>query len=72
MSGFIQGVDRTQAILFPESVDDYVSEDNPVRVVDLFVDQLDLNVMGFVAIEAKATGRPSYHASILLKLVTVR
>jgi transposase len=68
MSGFIQGVDRTQAILFPESVDDYVSEDNPVRVVDLFVDQLDLNVMGFVAIEAKATGRPSYHASILLKL----
>ncbi len=68
MKRFVQGEDRSQSTLFPERLDDYVGEDNPVRVVDLFVDELDLGGLGFSRVEPLATGRPSYHPSALLKL----
>jgi transposase len=68
MPRFIQGQDRTQAALFPERLDDYVAEDNPVRVVDAFVDELNLTAPRFERVEPKATGRPGYEASTLLKL----
>ena len=64
----ILGHDRSQTLLFPESVDDYVGPDNPVRFIDAFVDRLDLAVAGFVGVEAKATGRPGYAPADLLKL----
>ena len=67
MSGFIEGEDRTQATLFPERIDDYVAEDNPVRVVDVFIDDLDISGLGFRT-EPNATGRPSYHPKMMLKL----
>lgn len=67
MSGFIEGENRQQSTLFPESLDEYVVEDNPVRVVDVFVDSLDLSGMGFET-EAKALGRPRYHPETMLKL----
>jgi transposase len=67
MSGFIEGESRTQATLFPERLDDYIAEDNPVRVIDVFVDSLDLSTLGF-QIEPAYTGRPAYHPSTLLKL----
>ena len=57
MSGFIQGVDRSQETLFPESLDDYIREDNPTRVIDLFVDSLKLIDLGFTTIPSH-TGRP--------------
>jgi len=65
---FIQGQDRSQSSLFPESLEEYIGEDNTVRVVDAYVDELDLLAMGFERVRPKATGRPSYHPSILLKL----
>ena len=68
MTRFVQGIDRAQATLFPESLDEYVSEDNPVRVIDLFVDKLDLGILGFSSLIPKETGRPSYHPTTLLKL----
>jgi transposase len=68
MKRFIDGEDRTQSTLFPESLDDYIAEDNPVRVVDVFVDELDLQALGFDGAEPKSTGRPSYHPAILLKI----
>jgi len=68
MKRFIQGEDRTQATLLPELLDDYVSETNPVRVVDVFVDELDLNKLGFEGVEPASTGRPSYHPATLLKI----
>ena len=68
MKRFIEGVDRNQATLFPDRLDDWVGEDNGVRVVDVYVDGLDLGGMGFSGVEPLATGRPSYHPSILLKL----
>ena len=64
----ISGHDRSQTLLFPESVDDYVGPDNPVRFIDAFVDKLDLAAAGFVAVEPKATGRPGYAPADLLKL----
>ena len=67
MSGFIQGETRSQATLLPELLDDYVSEDNPVRVIDVFVDGLDLSKMGFKTTPAD-TGRPAYHPATMLKL----
>lgn len=67
MKRFIEGDDRRQVTLLPESLDDYIAEDNPVRVVDVFVDQLNLGSLGF-GVEPASTGRPSYHPSILLKL----
>jgi transposase len=68
MKRFIQGEDRTQGILLPELLDDYVADTNPVRVVDVFVDELDLGKLGFQGVEPLATGRPAYHASALLKI----
>ena len=68
MKRFVEGVDRTQSSLLPECVDDYVSEENPVRILEAFVDQLDLREMGFESIDPEATGRPSYHPSIMLKI----
>ena len=67
MSGFIEGEDRTQATLFPERIDDYITEDSPVRVVDVFIDDLDISGLGFRT-EPNATGRPSYHPKMMLKL----
>lgn len=67
MSGFIKGEARTQSTLFPEALDDYIAEDNAVRVVDVFVDELDLAILGFKTLPAE-TGRPSYHPSTMLKL----
>jgi len=68
MKRFIQSTDRTQVTLFPEQLEDYVSEDNPVRIVDAFVEQLDLGKLGFVGIVPMKTGRPAYHPAVLLKL----
>src|ERR671921_51968 len=68
MRRFVEGVDRSQTTLFPESLDDWVDENNPVRVIDAFVDALDLRALGFGRVVPEATGRPSYHPAILLKL----
>jgi transposase len=67
MSGFIEGENRNQGTLFPERLDDYVAEDNPVRVIDVFIDDLDVSGLGFKA-EPAATGRPGYHPKMMLKL----
>ena len=67
MSGFIEGESRGQTTLLPESLDDYVAEENPVRVIDVFVDGLDLSHLGFKTIPAE-TGRPAYHPATMLKL----
>ena len=67
MSGFIEGEDRFQATLFPERLDDYVAEDSAVRVIDVFIDDLDISGLGFKT-EANDTGRPAYHPSTMLKL----
>jgi transposase len=68
MPRFIEGEDRTQATLFPERLDDYIAEDNPVRLVEAFVDGLDLKALGFKRVEPRATGHPAYHPSTLLKI----
>ncbi len=68
MKRFIEGADRSQSTLFPERLEDWIGEDNPVRVVDVFVDELDLGDLGFCRVVPLWTGRPSYHPSILLKL----
>jgi transposase len=68
MKRFVEGVGRGQSTLFPASLDDYVSEDNPVRVVDVFVDNLNLDKLGFVGVQPLETGRPSYHPGMMLKL----
>ncbi|MCP4304385.1 MAG: IS1182 family transposase, partial [bacterium] len=68
MKRFVEGTDRTQATLFPECLEDWIGEDNPVRVIDVFVDELDLADLGFVRVNPKATGRPSYHPAVVLKL----
>jgi transposase len=68
MKRFIEGVDRTQVTLLPDCVDDYVGTDNPVRVIEAFVDQLDLREMGFESVDPEATGRPAYHPSVMLKI----
>ncbi len=67
MSRFIEGEDRNQATLFPERLDDYVAEDNPVRVIDVFINDLDVSGLGFKT-EAASTGRPGYHPKTMLKL----
>ena len=67
MSGFIQGEDRSQATLFPERLDEYVAEDSSVRVIDVFIDELDLSGMGFKT-QPNETGRPAYHPTTMLKL----
>jgi transposase len=68
MRRFVEGTDRSQATLFPECLEDWICEDNPVRAVDVFVDELDLAELGFGGLDPEATGRPSYHPSVLLKL----
>jgi len=68
MKRFIQGEDRTQSTLLPEILDDYVTEANPVRVVDVYVDELDLSQLGFEGVDPAATGRPAYHPAVLLKI----
>jgi transposase len=68
MKRFVEGQDRGQSTLFPECLEDWIDEDNPVRVIDVFVDELDLADLGFVGVDPEATGRPSYHPSVLLKL----
>lgn len=68
MGRFVEGEDRSQSTLLPERLDDYVTEDNPVRVVDVFVDNLDLTALGFDRTIAQATGRPGYHPATLLKI----
>jgi hypothetical protein len=57
-----------QSFLLPEALDDYVTDTNPVRVVDVFVDELDLHKLGFEGVEPALTGRPSYHPEVMLKI----
>jgi transposase len=68
MKRFVEGEDRSQSTLFPERLEDYISEDNPVRVIEAFVEELDLRTLGFDGVEPEATGRPAYHPSTLLKI----
>lgn len=68
MKRFVEGADRGQSTLLPECLDDWIGENNPVRVIDAFVEALDLAELGFAGVEPEATGRPSYHPSVLLKL----
>jgi len=67
MKRFIEGESRTQATLFPEALDEYITEENPVRVIDVFVDKLNVDKMGISIIPAY-TGRPAYHPRMMLKL----
>src|SRR5712672_14290 len=68
MKRFVEGMDRGQSTLFPEWLEDWICEDNPVRVIDVFVGGLDLAELRFCGVDPEATGRPSYHPSVLLKL----
>src|SRR5712672_490158 len=68
MKRFVEGMDRGQSTLFPECLEDWICEDNPVRVIDVFVEGLDLAELRFEGVDPEATGRPSYHPSMLLKL----
>src|SRR6202048_4452578 len=68
MRRFVEGVDRGQSTLFPECLEDWICEDNPVRAIDVFVGGLDLAELGFDGVDPEAIGRPSYHPSVLLKL----
>ena len=68
MVGFVEGTDRGQTTLFPARLDDYVAEDNPVRAVDVFVDNLDLDKLGFVRVQPLDMGRPGYHPRTMLKI----
>jgi transposase len=68
MKRFVEGADRGQSTLLPECLDDWIEENNPVRVIDAFVDALDLSELGFDGVAPELTGRPSYHPSVLVKL----
>ena len=68
MKRFVEGIDRGQATLFPECLEDWIDENSPVRVIDAFVGKLDLSRLGFDGVAPEATGRPSYHPAVLLKL----
>ena len=68
MKRFVEGEDRNQSTLFPERLDEYVAEDNPVRVIDAFVEELDLASLGFERVQPQVTGRPGYHPASLLKI----
>src|SRR5712691_2464536 len=68
MKRFIEGEDRTQVTLLPACLEDYVEAENPVRVVEVFVEGLDLDALGFVGVDPAATGRPAYHPAVLLKI----
>ena len=68
MGRFVEGEDRRQGVLLPEYLDDYVSDENPVRVIDVFVDELDLAKLGFEGVIPEVTGRPAYHPGLMLKI----
>src|ERR687894_592718 len=68
MKRFVEGEDRRQAALLPECLDDYVTSDNPVRIIEAFVDELDLAALGFAGVVPEVTGRPAYHPATLLKI----
>jgi len=68
MKRFVECEERGQGVLLPEYLDDYVAEDNPVRVIDIFVEELDLGTLGFAGVVPEATGRPAYHPGALLKI----
>src|ERR1700691_3358925 len=68
MGRFVEGEDRGQGVLLPDYLDDYVSEENPVRVIEAFVEALDLGTLGFAGVVPEATGRPGYHPGLLLKI----
>jgi transposase len=68
MRRFVEGIDRGQATLFPECLEDWIDADTPVRVIEAFVEKLDLSGLGFDGVAPEATGRPSYHPAVLLKL----
>ncbi len=68
MKRFVEGEDRRQGVLLPEFLDDYVSDENPVRVIDAFVEALDLEALGFAGVVPEATGRPGYHPGLLLRI----
>ena len=68
MHRFIDGEDRMQLALLPHRLEDYVDEDNPVRVIEVFIDELDFAALGFSGVTPAATGRPAYHPSTLLKI----
>ncbi len=68
MKRFIEGVDRSQTTLFPDRLEDWIDDDNPVRAIDVFVDELELGELGFERVAPRATGRPAYHPAVLLKL----
>jgi transposase len=68
MKRFVEGEDRNQSTLFPQRLDEYIAEDNPVRVIDVFVDELDLGDLGFERVIPQVTGRPGYHPATLLKI----
>src|SRR3982075_3833264 len=68
MGRFVEGVSRGQSTLLPECLDDWIDENNPVRVIEAFVEALNLAELGFDGVAPEVTGRPSYHPSVLLKL----
>jgi transposase len=68
MKRFVEGMDRSQSTLFPERLEDWIGEDNPACIVDVFVDGLDLASLGFDGASREAAGRPAYHPAVLLKL----
>ena len=68
MKRFVEGEDRRQGALLPHCLDDYVTENNPVRVIEAFIDELDLATLGFDGVVPEATGRPAYHPATLLKI----
>src|SRR5437764_6426136 len=71
MHRFIDGEDRMQQALLPHSLEDYVGEENPVRVIEVFIDELDLAALGFSGMTPAVTGRPAYHPSTLLKIYSM-
>ena len=72
MKRFVEGADRGQSTLFPECLEDWIGEDNPVRVIDVFVEELDLGGLGFGGVDPEATGRPSYHPSVAAEALYLR
>ena len=70
MKRFVEGEDRRQGALLPHCLDDYVTENNPVRVIEAFIDELDLATLGFDGVVPETTGRPAYHPATLLKSIS--
>jgi transposase len=68
MKRFVEGEDRRQGALLPHCLEDYVTENNPVRVIEAFIDELDLTTLGFDGVVPETTGRPAYHPATLLKI----